>query len=61
MAKTETGKTQVSARVPTWIVDGLNEVADDIRPRPKLTQMIELALEDFVRGKGVKPKGKDKG
>jgi basic membrane lipoprotein Med (substrate-binding protein (PBP1-ABC) superfamily) len=53
--------TSIAARIDSWIVDALEEIADGMKPRPNRTQMIEWGLEEFVTSKGkAKPKGKGK-
>jgi predicted transcriptional regulator len=47
----KTGKVPVSARVPATVTAALDRMASAMRPRPTRSQMVAMALEDWVQSR----------
>lgn len=48
------GKIPVSARVSSTIAKELDRLAEAIRPKPTRSQMVAMALEDWVKTQGMR-------
>lgn len=51
-------KGPLSARVDQWIIDVLDRLAGDIRPRPSRSEMVAMVLEDALKKHRPKDKGR---
>jgi hypothetical protein len=51
---TKAGKVSVSARVPPEVAEELDRMASAIRPRPTRSQMVSMALQDWLKSKPVR-------
>jgi hypothetical protein len=47
------GKVSVSARVPAEVAAELDRMASGIRPKPTRSQMVSMALQDWLKSKPV--------
>jgi predicted transcriptional regulator len=59
--KQEQAKTIIAARVAPGTGEKLDTIAATMKPKPSRSQLVELAIEEFIERRVPKGKGKDKG